>query len=153
MDITDSVNSDGILEFEPLTKGIECLESIDTSEAPTGTQGDAGDASEFEQLPTQVRYIIETSDGQSREAVKRIPIWFEEPEVGLNRNPEINAVSVGGQAVSAEGDAVNVVLTKEGEGTFERSKVDMGFEAVAESFDQYLAGDTLRREDAQWTLL
>ena len=152
VDITDSVNSDGILEFEPLTKGIECLESLEDSGAPVGTQGDAGDASEFEQLPTQVRYIIETSDGQSREAVKRIPIWFEEPEVGLNRNPEINAVSVGGQAVSAEGDAVNVVLTKEGEGTFERSKVDMGFEAVAESFDQYLAGDTLRREDAQWTL-
>ena len=45
-----------------------------------------------------------------------------------------------------------MVLTKEGEGTFERSKVDMGFEAVAASFDQYLAGDTFRREDAQWTL-
>ena len=54
--------------------------------------------------------------------------------------------------MSAEGDAVNVVLTKEvGRALLNALKVDMGFEAVAESFDQYLAGDTIRREDAQWT--
>lgn len=152
VDITDSANEDGVLEFEPITKAIECLESLDASNAPVGGDESQGGTADFEQLPTQVRYLIETSDGQSREAVKRIPIWLEEPSVGLNRNPEITTVSVGGQVVSAGGDSVDVVLSTEGEGTFKRSKVDMAFEANADSFDQYLAGDTVRREDAQWTL-
>ena len=152
VDITDAVNEDGELAFEPIKKAFECLESLDTSDAPTGGDTSGSDAEEFDSLPTQVRLMIETSDGQVREAVKRIPIWFEEPEVGLNRNPTISSVSIGAQPVTAGGDAVSTAVTKTGEGTFERLKIDLGLQAVAESFDQYVAGETTRREDAQWTL-
>lgn len=152
VDISDAVNEDGELAFEPIKKSFECLESLDTSNAPTGGDTSGSDADAFDSLPTQVRLTIETSDGQVREAVKRIPIWLEEPEVGLNRNPIISSVSIGAQLVSAGGDAVSTAITKTGEGTFERLKIDLELQAVADSFDQYVAGDTIRREDAQWTL-
>ena len=151
-DVSDSVNESGVLVFEPIKKAFECLDSIDIDDAAAG--GDAGgvDSSDFEQLPTQVRLTIETSDGQVREAIKRIPIWLEEPQVGLNRNPTISSVSIGSQRVTAGGDVVSTAVTKTGEGTFERLKIDLELQAVAESFDQYVAGETTRREDAQWTL-
>ena len=152
VDISDAVNENGELAFEPIKKAFECLESLDTSDAPTGGDTSGSDADAFDSLPTQVRLTIETSDGQVREAVKRIPIWFEEPEVGLNRNPEIASVSIGETVVSVASEPVSATVVTEGDGAFERTKVDLGFEAVAESFDQYVAGETTRREDAQWTL-
>ncbi len=150
-DVSDLVNSDGNLEIQPVAKAFECFQGLsdeDISDESTPSL----DADQFDQLSTQVRFTVESSDGAVREAVKRIPVWVEEPEVGLNRNPALVSISVGGQVLTPGAPAVEVQTIAEGSG--DDAKVSLPINAVADpsSFDQYVSGEEVRREDAQWSV-
>lgn len=96
----------GELRFNPMAMALGCEELADLIGGAGAASG--GEEADPEDEPpayveTLFRYQVRTSDGESLEAVLRVPVWLEEPPEQENGHPAIVDVTLDGVAPDADG--------------------------------------------------